>query len=94
MQAQYYFTGREKNPRLSSRIPFRGEGSAFPPLLLAVIPNPPFRVRDLHWHWHWHWHWLLPFLPSEISNLKFEIACAFDFVKVCSLTAWLFPQRI
>jgi len=46
-------------------------------------PEPPSGVRDLHLHWCLHWHcrlpFHLPFLPSEISNLKFEISDAFAF---------------
>jgi hypothetical protein len=34
----------------------------------------PLGVRDLHLHWN------LPFLQSEISNLKFEISSAFALV--------------
>jgi hypothetical protein len=31
-------------------------------------------VRDLHLPWHCRSHWHLLLLPSEISNLKFEIS--------------------
>ena len=56
-------------------------------------PESPLGVRDLHSHCdlyrHWCSHWTLPFLQSEISNLKFEISCAFAFVssRAC---AWTF----
>ena len=47
-------------------------------------PEPASGVRDLHLQWHlrWHWQWHLqlpkplPFLQSEISNLKSEISRA------------------
>jgi hypothetical protein len=58
------FTGRGKKPR-------------------GCHPESPLGVRDLHLHWHLHspWHCHLPlhlpFLLSEISNLKFEISDAF-----------------
>jgi hypothetical protein len=38
-------------------------------------PESPSGLRDLHLHCYRHLHW--PFLPSEISNLKFEISVAF-----------------
>jgi len=37
-------------------------------------PESPSGVRDLHLNWHWQLNWHLPFLPSEISNLKFPMA--------------------
>ncbi len=51
-------------------------------------PESPLGVRDLHSHcylrWYSPWHcrlpFHLPFLPSEISNLKFEIYDAFAFI--------------
>ena len=41
-------------------------------------------MRDLHLHWY------LPFLQSEISNLKFEIVCSLTF-SATSLAGRLFP---
>jgi hypothetical protein len=45
-------------------------------------PESPLAVRDLHWYssLHCRWSWHLPFLLSEISNLKFEISDAFAFL--------------
>jgi hypothetical protein len=64
-QNKYGFTGRGKNRH-------------------HCHPEPPSGVRDLHLHWYLNWyrrlHWNFPSLPSEISNLKFEISDAFAFV--------------
>jgi hypothetical protein len=49
---------------------------------LICDPQAPSGVKDLHSNWHSPSNWNLPFLPSEISNLRFEISGAFAPVTV------------